>query len=411
MGKWGLTGVTIVTPDEVIKNTGISVNGDKIDRVADTAARGVDAVDAEGAVLAPGLINAHDHLLGTYYPKVGNGPYENWLPWDNDLKSAPVYEERQQIENRDLYLLGAYRNLVSGVTIVSDHIPHFVSEPFLDILPVKAIREYALAHSVASFALTWGDEISVEYQKAIDKDMPFITHIAEGFDAETKQDLKTLERRGGLGDHSVLVHGIAFTEADIETIKKKGASVVWCGDSNTFMFNTTANVKKMIETGVNLCIGTDSPMSGGLNLLFEMKFDKDYYHKTYGGELTDEQIVRMVTANPAHAFRLKRNGHIKPGYLADFALFAKKGSNAYSAVVQAEIRDVELVVVNGRPAFGSTKFRALFENRKTAFQEIIIDGARKLVVGDLTGLLRRINRSVGFKKKLPFLPVEIDSDR
>jgi len=408
MGKWGLTGATIVTPDETIKNAGISIQGDKIERVSGGPVRGVDAFDAGDTVLAPGLINAHDHLLGTYYPKVGNGPYENWLPWDNDLKSAPVYEERQQIENRDLYLLGAYRNLVSGVTIVSDHIPHFVSEPFLDMLPVKAIREYALAHSVASFALAWGDEIAVEYQKAIDKDIPFITHIAEGFDDETKQDLKTLERRGGLGDHSVLVHGIAFTESDIETIKKKGASVVWCGDSNTFMFNATANVKKMLEAGVNLCIGTDSPMSGGLNLLFEMKFDKDYYTKTYGAELSDERIVKMVTSNPAHAFKLKKNGHIKPGYLADFALFAKKSANPYSTIVQAEIRDVELVVVNGRPAFGSARFRGLFDSQKVACQEVTIDGARKLVVGDLTGLLRRINRAVGFKKKLPFLPVELD---
>ncbi|HPI22395.1 MAG TPA: hydrolase, partial [Spirochaetota bacterium] len=98
MGKWGLTGATIVTPDETIKNAGIAIQGDKIERVSGGPVRGVDAFDAGDTVLAPGLINAHDHLLGTYYPKVGNGPYENWLPWDNDLKSALVYEERQQIE-------------------------------------------------------------------------------------------------------------------------------------------------------------------------------------------------------------------------------------------------------------------------------------------------------------------------
>ena len=215
-------------------------------------------------------------------PRSGNGPYENWLPWDNDLKSAPVYQERQQIENRDLYLLGAYRNLVSGVTTVSDHIPHFVNQPFLDILPVKAIKEFALVHSIASFALTWGDGVDVEYQKAVENDIPFITHIAEGFDEETKNDLKVLDKKGGLGDHSVLVHGIAFSDADIDLIKKRDASVVWCADSNVFMFNKTANVKYMLDKGVNLCIGTDSPMSGGVNLLYEMKFDKSYYKRMYG---------------------------------------------------------------------------------------------------------------------------------
>ena len=115
---------------------------------------------------------------------------------------------------------------MSGVTTVSDHIPHFVAEPYYDLLPVKAIREYTLAHSVNSFALTWGDEIEREYKKAEELDIPFITHIAEGFDSETVQDVKTLERKGGLGDHSVLIHGIAFSESDMDLIKKKGASVV-----------------------------------------------------------------------------------------------------------------------------------------------------------------------------------------
>ncbi len=408
MKKWGISGAEIITPDETIKNASLSISGDKIEKVFPGESKAPLVIEVHDAVLTPGLINAHDHLLGTYYPKVGNGPYENWLPWDNDLKSAPVYQERQQIENRDLYLLGAYRNLVSGVTTVSDHIPHFVNEPFLDILPVQAIRNYALVHSIASFALNWGEGVEEEYRKAVKNDMPFITHIAEGFDSETVNDLKTLDRKKGLGEHSVLVHGIAFSEADIDLIKKKNASVVWCGDSNMFMFNKTANVKYMIEKGVNLCIGTDSPMSGGLNLLYEMKFDKSYFKRTYGSEIPDDLMVKMVTSNSAKAFRMHKHGRIRQGFTADLTIVKKREANPYGAVVNAELRDVKLVVIAGRVMYGDPEFEEIFVAQKTQYQRIVIDGVVKLITGDLKGLLRRISKAVGFKKEFPFMPVEYD---
>ncbi|RPI95044.1 MAG: hydrolase [Spirochaetales bacterium] len=408
MKEWGISGVTVLTPEDFSKSGGLEIKDSKIARVIREKPKTALTLEIENGVLTPGLINAHDHLLGTYYPKVGNGPYENWLPWDNDLKSAPVYQERQQIENRDLYLLGGYRNLVSAVTTVSDHIPHFVNEQFLDTLPMRALRDYALAHSITSFALAWGDGVEVEYQKAAKNDIPFITHIAEGFDPETIRDLKTLDSKGGLGEYSVLVHGIAFSEEDIRLIKKKGASVVWCGDSNVFMFNKTANVGRMIEEGVNLCIGTDSPMSGGLNLLYEMKFDKEYYRKTYGKNLPDEQILRMVTLNPARAFRLKKFGQVKSGFVADLAVFADKGKTPYESVVSAELRDVMLVVINGRPAYGNAEYAWLFDALKIKYQRVVIDGTEKVIIGDLLGLMKRISRAVGFKKELPFLPVQFD---
>ena len=406
MKKWGISGVDILTPDDILKNASLSVGGDKIEKVGAGGIKNPVNIETRNAVLVPGLINAHDHLLGTYYPKVGNGPYENWLPWDNDLKSAPVYQERQQIENRDLYLLGSYRNLVSGVTTVADHIPHVVSAPFLDIIPVRTVRDYAMVHSIASFALNWGGSVEDEYKKAIKNDVPFITHISEGFDAETVRDLVVLDKKGALGEHSVLVHSLSFSESDIDLVKKKNASVVWCGDSNMFMYNRTANVKYMLDKGVNVCIGTDSPMSGGLNLLFEMKFDKSYYKRTYKTELPDDQIVRMVTSNPAKALRMHRQGRIKQGFIADFTVFNSKSANPYSSVVNAELADVKLVVIDGMPMYGDTEFEELFVAQKSKYQKIRMDGVDKLVTGDLIGLLKRISRAVGFKKEFPFMPVD-----
>ena len=406
MSKWGITGITTLTPETKIDNSSVIINGDKIEKVSKEKANTQISINVEGGILTPGLINSHDHLLGTYYPKVGNGPYENWLPWDNDLKSAPVYAERQQIENRDLYLLGGYRNLISGVTNVSDHIPHFVQDPFIEILPTKVISNFAMAHSVASFALQWGDGIEAEHELALKKDIPFLTHCSEGTDPETINDIKTLERKGALSNHSVLVHGLAFSEDDIKLIKNRGASVVWCADSNMFMFNKTTNIKMLLDYGVNVSIGTDSPMSGGQNLLYEMKFDRELYKKQYHKALSDEQIVKMVTVNAAKAFRLKNLGHIKAGYNANFVVFAETKNNPYDSVVSAHLKDVLLVVIDGKPAYGDKKYSSLFEALKIKFQNVTVDGVDKIIIGDLKGLTERINRAVGFQKRFPFLPVE-----
>ncbi len=409
MKNWSISGASILTADSKIDEGSILINKDKIEKVSPgKKLEGEISINMDNSIIVPGLINSHDHLLGTYYPKVGNGPYENWLPWDNDLKSSPVYRERQQIESRDLYLLGGYRNLISGVTTVSDHIPHFVGQPFYSMLPMKAISKYALAHSIGSFALAWGDGVEAEYKKALKEDIPFITHISEGFDEETINAIRTIDKSGGLGDHSVLVHGIAFSESDMNLIKVRKASVVWCADSNWFMFNETTNIKMLLDKGINVCIGTDSPMSGGLNILSEIKFDKSLYEEIYGEELSDKTIFRMITDNPARAFRFKNLGQIKENFQADFVIFRYRESTAYRSVINAEMEDILLVVIDGKPVYGASDFSELFDYFKIEYQEITLKGSKKIIIGDLIGLLRRISRAVGFKKEFPFIPVDFD---
>lgn len=406
MKKWALENATLVTPSSVVKNGSIIVSHGKIEEITKKETNSQIVIDAEDGVVCPGLINAHDHLLGNYFPKVGNGPYQNWLPWDNDLKSAPVYRERQQIQNRDLYLLGGYRNLLSGVTSIQDHIPHFVQDPYIDILPTKVISDFAMAHSIASFALNWGDGVEIEYAKAVDDDIPFVTHISEGFDEETVKDIEVLDSKGALGEYSVLVHGLAFSESDMNKIKKNQANVVWCCDSNIFMYEKTTDIKMLLDKGINVSIGTDSPMSGGLNLLHEMKYDRKYYKETYGDELPDKKIVEMVTSNPAKAYRLYDNGEISVGKLADLVIFEKKDTDPYKSIVDAELRDVKLVVIEGMPVYGNSQYSDVFDKLGINYQNIEVDGVDKIIIGDLIGVLERINKAVGFEKKFPFMPVK-----
>jgi cytosine/adenosine deaminase-related metal-dependent hydrolase len=147
-------------------------------------------------------------------------------------------------------------------------------------------------------------------------------------------------------------------------------------------------------------------MSGGLNLLEEMKFDKKLYKKLYGEELPDETIYRMVTVNPAKGFRLYDAGTIKEGNVADLVVVRDRGGSYVNSVVSAGLKDIMLVVINGMPAYGDVEFAEVFDALGIKYQEIVLDGVEKVVIGDLKGLLRRISKAVGFKKEFPFLPVE-----
>ncbi|MCE9501812.1 MAG: amidohydrolase family protein, partial [Leptospira sp.] len=299
--EWELANGCIVGPKILRRNYSVQVAGTKISTVTETTLTpGKLRLNLKGLPVYPGLFNSYDHLLGTYLPKVGvNRPYLNWLPWDNDLKSSPVFAERQQLEPEQLYYLGCYRHLISGVTSVMDHIPHFVQEPFIGSMPIRILSNYNLAHSLCSFSLNWGDGPKKEYEDAKKNNRPFVIQISEGFDPETADSLKNLHALGALGEHTVLVHGLSFTNEDIRLVKESGASLVWCPSSNLFIFNKTVDIKSVLDAGINVCLGTDTSMSGSLNIFEEIRTAREHYRNEYGEELEPKKIFQMLTVNPA----------------------------------------------------------------------------------------------------------------
>ena len=94
INEFSLSSLTIVTPYEIKLDSSIKLTDGKIDGFARSTDKDYEIGGA--SILFPAIINPHDHLFGSYYPKIGNGSYICWLPWDYDLKSSPVYEERNK---------------------------------------------------------------------------------------------------------------------------------------------------------------------------------------------------------------------------------------------------------------------------------------------------------------------------
>jgi 5-methylthioadenosine/S-adenosylhomocysteine deaminase len=408
--SFSITDITCITPETVIEDCTVTVNKNKISGINGARTPHDYLISGKG-YLYPALINVHDHFLGNYVPRVGpqnRNFYLNWAPWDADLKSSKVYKERANIKIDDSYLLSGYKNLFSGVVTANDHFPHEINDPFISKSPIRMIREYTLAHECSSYDLRWGDGIEVEHARAVENNYPFITHLEEGFDEESQSGINILEKLNCLDDYDVFIHCIGFSDEDIAKVKKAGAHVAWCPASNIFMFNLTCKIKKMIEAGLNISIGTDSTHTGSINILEEIRFARDIYKKMYNCELDPTLLVKMATLNPAKAIRMdKYIGSIEPGKLADLLLISPKYRDPYLALVNLQLEDIELLTKDGRPIYGNEIYEDFFIECGVDYSKIVLKNKRMIVVGDPAGLLCRIHEAVGFKKELDFMPLYV----
>jgi 5-methylthioadenosine/S-adenosylhomocysteine deaminase len=403
----------IVSPEEIIENKGIyaDITNGRIVSISDYHKKAdVEIVLPKNTIAFPGFINAHDHLLGSYWPRVGEGPHITWKTWDDALKASPLYKERSKIPNFYLYLLGAYKNLISGVTTVMDHIPHKVNDNFIDKLPIRVIKNYTLAHEVSKYDLKWGDGVDIEHKRAVENDFPFVTHIEEGFDEESLKGIDYLKQYGALTEHTVMVHGLGLSDEDLDDIAKAKAHLVTCPVSNYFMFKTIARLKEWFARDINVSLGTDSPMSGSINILEEIKFLKMAYKSKYGEDIDDRTILFMITKNPAKAFRINKDfGYIKPGYIADITIVKFKG-DIYSSIVNAWFNDIEMVIMGGKVVYAFSEYEEIFKkfHPQGNFSKVILDRKERLIIGDLNTIMKQVYGFLGFKKELPFIPIELE---
>ncbi|WP_411823199.1 amidohydrolase family protein [Leptospira sp. 'Mane'] len=410
MSSWTISNAQVFQNGKLTE-TDIKLEGNQIHSLTKPSPvsnpeRGPQVYDFKNKKVYPGFFNSHDHLLASYLPKIGGTTkHASWLAYDNLYKSSGVFAERQQLDSELLYYLGAYKNLLAGVTSVHDHIPHSIQKPFIDILPIKLLSEYTLAHSIGNYSLSWGEGAALEYRLAEASNIPFVTHLGEGLDEDSLGSLKKLEKMDALGPHSVLIHCLPFGPREVEKIAKANATVVWCPGSNLHIFGKTTNIKLFMDAGVNVCLGTDFSPSSSLNILEELKLAKSLFQDLYEEELPESTLLKWVTENPAQAFRKSKLGSIKEGQIADLVVMDDGTNSSEISVSQLAWENVDLVVLEGMPIYGSSRYKKLFSELGIESELISVKGSEKIVAGSPKTLLDQVSSSVGYKKDLAFLPI------
>jgi cytosine/adenosine deaminase-related metal-dependent hydrolase len=386
-----LVNARVLTPNGIAASLRF---GSRILSVGDPPRRGDTVVDLGGAIVLPGLINAHDHLeLNHYGPLKRRDRYANATEWIDDLRPAiqddPSIRAARSHSLKARLFIGALKNLLSGVTTVAHHNPLYreIGRSF----PIRVLRRFGWAHSFTLERQPVGARGEPggnvrDRCLATPPSLPFIVHAGEGVDPPAAEELPRLDALGCLRPNTVLVHGVAFTEPEWERVLARGASLVWCPASNEFLFGTTAAVRRFLDAHeqarLHICLGSDSRISGSRDLLDELRAASRF------GVAADE-LLRMVTETPAQILKLPDAGRIAVGRPADLFVLPSKAATPADALVGASRRHVALVAIAGRPIIGCPSLSAVFVARRMAAQPVAVDGVERLVCCDLAHAIAR----------------------
>lgn len=275
------------------------------------------------AFVAPGLINAHDHLHRNHYGRLGRPPYPNAYAWAADIQAhdAKSIDQGRARMRREALLEGAWKNLFCGVTTVVHHDPW--EADFEDSFPLRVAR----IRNADSLGMAPDLGQLVEGG-------PYCLHLAEGSDARAAGEVRKLADLGLLGPDLIAVHGVGMDADAVDRFRASGAALVWCPSSNRFLFGATAP-RELLAEGIDVLLGSDSRLTGDGDLLDELRYARAL------GALDDGRLAAAVGAVAARRFGLPEPS-LETGSDADLIIVRRP-------ILEAGAEDVLLVLVGGTP--------------------------------------------------------------
>ena len=405
------TNAIVLTMDaeyRIFEPGAVAVDGDSIVAVGpaeeiEAAYTAKETVDVQGQVLMPGLVNAHTHVPMTLLRGLADD-----LRLDVWLLGYMMPVEREFVSPEFVYLgtqLACIEQIRSGITCFADmyyfedavaqataeagmravcsetilKFPTPDAETYEDAL--EYTREFIqkwkghplIVPSVAPHApYTCTEEILRETAAlAAEFDVPLHTHLAEtaleveNSNREQGTPVIPYVKRQGLFDARVLAaHCVHVDEGEIHTLGQAGAGVAHNPSSNLKLASGFAPVAAMIETNLNVGIGTDGPASNNdLDMFEEMRL-ASFIAKGATGDptvLPARTVLAMGTRIGAQALHLGEiTGSLEPGKRADLVMvdisplhnsprFRRDPQGIYAQLIYAaKSTDVTDVMVNGR---------------------------------------------------------------
>ncbi|MGC8663453.1 MAG: amidohydrolase family protein [Thermoplasmata archaeon] len=232
-------------------------------------------------VVVSGFVNAHTHMgdaFINYVPKlgvkelVGPGGYKQKMLEKSDsytiingMKKYASIMEKENIRSFFDFREGGLNGLKLIKSVEFRNVyPIILSRPKKNVLDYDEIE--ALLNNSHGIGLSSISDYDYSFIKEISKIVKekkkiFAIHASE----RKREDInKILDLRPDF-----LVHMHKATIDDIKKVKEKDIPVVICPRSGLF-FNIKMNMKRFIENGVNLALGTDNAMISVPSIRIEM---------------------------------------------------------------------------------------------------------------------------------------------
>ena len=315
------------------------------------------------AEIAPGLINAHDHLHRNHYGRLGQPPYRSAYDWAADIQARHadcIFHGRAR-PRREALLEGAWKNLFCGVTTVVHHDPW--ESDFERGFPLK------LARLRCADSLGMTPDLPPDFLSP-GGDVPFCLHVAEGIDPRAAGEVDELAERGWLGPGLIAVHGVGMDETATRRFRASGAALVWCPSSNYFLFGRSAS-PALLDAGIDILLGSDSRLTGEGDLLDELRCARGL------GMLDDTRLAAAVGETAARRLGLPAPS-LEPGAAADLVVLRKP-------VLDASAEDILLVLVDGVPRLAHPSLGPLLDPFFGPAEEKTVDGVVRWIATPALG--------------------------
>jgi 5-methylthioadenosine/S-adenosylhomocysteine deaminase len=232
-------------------------------------------------------------------------------------------------------------------TGISPHAPYTVSEKILREIKEMSLRKYT---RVCMHVGESKDEIRLFQGKKSGFDK---LYQAAGWDRNwapvADSPFEYLSRLGLLNSRFLAVHAVQATDQDIAIMKKKNISVAHCPKSNENTRVGKMPLKKLLDAGITVGLGTDSLASSpSLSMWDEMRYAYRI-HRRDG--VTPQDIFQIATTNGAKALGMDNLiGSLVPGKRADLiavSLPEKESGDLYYDLLR-ETKSCIMTMVNGK---------------------------------------------------------------
>ena len=406
-----ITNALVLTMDEDLKQYfpgAVAIKGDRILAVGreDEIKQEYSAqetIDCAGKILMPGLVNAHTHVPMTLLRGLADD-----LRLDVWLMGYMMPVEREFVSPEFVRLgtlLACAEQIRSGVTTFNDmyYFEEDVAQAAADAgmravcgqtvmkfpAPDAASFEDSLLMA-REFIQRWKDHplivpavaphapytctaeiLHATAELAREFDVPLHTHLSEtAFEVENMREeqgvpvIPYVKKQGLFEAKVIAAHCVHIDIGEIRTMQDAGAGVAHNPSSNLKLASGFAPVTRMLETGLNVGIGTDGPASNNDLDMFEEVRLAAFIAKAVTNDPTSlpaPQALLMATRLGAQALHIGHlTGSLEPGKRADLILvdvsplhnspsFKRGPDNAYAQIVYAsKSTDVSDVMVNGR---------------------------------------------------------------
>jgi 5-methylthioadenosine/S-adenosylhomocysteine deaminase len=184
--------------------------------------------------------------------------------------------------------------------------------------------------------------------------------------------VKLLDKAGLLTPSTIAAHCVRVDEDDMEILKARGVSVAHNPSSNMKLASGIAPVKRMVDKGINVSLGTDGAASNNCLDMFKEMREASYLQKVATLDPTAlpvDTVLKMATINGAKAMGFNNSGVIMEGAAADIIIinadreYYHPRHNMKSALVYScNSTDVEASIIDGRLVMENGKVKTLDED-------------------------------------------------